>query len=166
MTSDIGETFWAYSLGVYARPGVAERLIDLQDNLGVDVNIILFCLWCSKTGRGPLDLALFKAIIAASAPWQRGVVSAIRALRRELKPGVPHIPATASNAVREEIKRLEIECERIEQELLAEWAPPVIEPASESDAHAALAAYFAAMGLAESVEIRARVEELVKSCAL
>ena len=37
--------FWRFSLALYARPGVAEALIALQDRAGLDVNLILFGLW-------------------------------------------------------------------------------------------------------------------------
>ncbi|MGC2412860.1 MAG: TIGR02444 family protein, partial [Stellaceae bacterium] len=40
-----GEAFWRFSLALYARPGVAEALIALQDRAALEVNLILFGLW-------------------------------------------------------------------------------------------------------------------------
>jgi len=38
---DAGEAFWRFSLALYARPGVAEALVELQDRAGRDVNLQL-----------------------------------------------------------------------------------------------------------------------------
>jgi len=40
-----GEAFWRFSLAFYARPGMADALIALQDRAGLDVNLMLFALW-------------------------------------------------------------------------------------------------------------------------
>src|ERR1700687_1199682 len=40
-----GEAFSRVSLALYARPGVAEALIRIQDRAARDVNVILFGLW-------------------------------------------------------------------------------------------------------------------------
>jgi len=37
------DRFWAFSLALYGKPGVAPALLGLQDRLGVDVNLLLFC---------------------------------------------------------------------------------------------------------------------------
>ena len=37
--------FWRFSVKFYAEPGVAQACIDLQDQAGVDVNILFFLLW-------------------------------------------------------------------------------------------------------------------------
>src|SRR5216683_2473203 len=36
-----GEAFWRFSLALYARPGVADALITIQDRAARDVNLIL-----------------------------------------------------------------------------------------------------------------------------
>jgi uncharacterized protein (TIGR02444 family) len=51
------ESFWRFSLMVYARPGVAEALIGLQDRAGHNVNLILFGLWLGLCEAVPLDAA-------------------------------------------------------------------------------------------------------------
>ena len=40
-----GEGFWRFSLAFYARPGVADALIALQDRAESEVNLVLFGLW-------------------------------------------------------------------------------------------------------------------------
>ena len=50
MTDD-NASFWAFSLKAFAKPPVAQACLDLQDRLGVDVNVLLFLLWCARRGR-------------------------------------------------------------------------------------------------------------------
>ena len=80
-----GEALWRFSLALYARPGVADALIALQDRAGRDVNLILFALWLGATRARRLDPAELAAAEAAIAPLNAGVVHPLRRLRRELK---------------------------------------------------------------------------------
>ena len=43
--------FWQFSVKFYAVPGVAQACIDLQDQAGVDVNILFFLLWNATQNR-------------------------------------------------------------------------------------------------------------------
>jgi uncharacterized protein (TIGR02444 family) len=79
------ESFWRFSLMVYARPGVAEALIGLQDRAGHNVNLILFGLWLGLCEVVPLDAAGLARAKAAIAPLDRDVVVPLRQLRRTLK---------------------------------------------------------------------------------
>ena len=49
MQNDDGR-FWAFSLDVYGRPGVAPACLALQDRHGLDVNLLLFCCWAASQG--------------------------------------------------------------------------------------------------------------------
>ena len=44
-TENAGEAFWRFSLAFYARPGVADALIALQDRAGSTSILMLFGLW-------------------------------------------------------------------------------------------------------------------------
>jgi uncharacterized protein (TIGR02444 family) len=79
------ESFWRFSLMVYARPGVAEALIGLQDRAGHNVNLILFGLWLGLCEAVPLDAAGLARAKAAIAPLDRDVVVPLRQLRHTLK---------------------------------------------------------------------------------
>src|SRR5262249_29851992 len=105
------EELWQFSLALYARPGVPEACLALQDRHGVDVNLVLACLWAAASGRGALDRARIAALRADSEPWQRDVVAPLRAVRRRLKDG-------PGPAFRERLKALELEAERLEQQRL------------------------------------------------
>ena len=77
-TNDAGEAFWRFSLALYARPGVAEALIALQDRAGRDVNLMLFALWAGAVRRVALDAGALAAAEAAigglRVPTNAGIV--------------------------------------------------------------------------------------------
>ena len=109
--------FWSFSLQVYGKPGVAEACIALQDGLGLDVNLLLYCCWHGRAHR-KLDEAGLRRAMAAVEGWQREVVQPLRAVRRRLKSGVPPITARECLALRRKVTDLEIESERIAQTAL------------------------------------------------
>lgn len=109
--------FWDFSLGVYARPGVAEACLALQERQGLDVNLLLFCCWAGARGHALTGDELAR-LIAAVRPWQEGVVKPLRAARRWLKLQTT-APGEEAAALRGRIKEQELAAERIEQQLLA-----------------------------------------------
>src|SRR5262249_46833557 len=108
----MSEPLWEFSLALYARPGVPEACLALQDRHGLDVNLVLASLWAATGGRGALDGARIAALRDASQAWQEQVVAPLRGVRRRLKGG-------PEREFREQLKALELEAERIEQGLLA-----------------------------------------------
>jgi uncharacterized protein (TIGR02444 family) len=122
--------FWEWSGAAYARAGSAEALLKLQDEFGLDVNILLWCCWCAQTKRPVSDLALREAI-QATAEWSRDVTSVLRKARRALK--TPPLAINAG-ALCNAVKDAELEAERLEQALLENLAGGV--DAGRVDAHA------------------------------
>ncbi len=90
--------FWAWSLAVYGRPGVAETCLRLQDEAGFDVNLVLLLLFLAATGRRPLDAADVAALERAVAPFRLYALGPARAARRALKAagGPPYAAAKAA----------------------------------------------------------------------
>lgn len=106
--------FWSFSLDFYARPGVAETCLDLQDSHGLDVNLVLYCCW-----RGTiLTQAQLQAAIALTAPSRSEIVQPLRTLRRRLKPGFPPFPEAGVQGLRKRIADAELEAERLQQQAL------------------------------------------------
>jgi uncharacterized protein (TIGR02444 family) len=150
------EALWRFSTAFYARAGVAEALIKLQDRAGFDVNLILFALWSGLSGRNRFTAAELAAAERAAGPIRSDLVEPLRALRRRLRSN----PDADIQELREEIKRLELSAERILQNRLARIART---PGGENDpasrhaaAEANLALYLglAAAGSAEAAIIR------------
>ena len=74
------DSFWRFSLMVYARPGVAPALIRLQDRGGHNVNLILFGLWLALCRGKRLDAAALERARAAMVQIDRDVVQPLRRL--------------------------------------------------------------------------------------
>jgi uncharacterized protein (TIGR02444 family) len=140
---DAPQNFWNFSLGLYGRPGVAPALLGLQDALGLDVNMLVFCCWAASCGR-VLSAADLDAVEAVAEPWQNEVVKPLRALRRRLKGGFPPLPQGRIEAYRKGFSDLEIEGEHIAQEAMEAALPQsTAGPGSAALTAANLKAYFA-----------------------
>ncbi len=137
MTPADDGTFWSFTLGLYGKPGVAPALIGLQDRLGLDVNMLLYCCWAGAEGR-LLSRDDLKAVEAVAEPWQSEVVRPMRALRRRLKGGFGVMPADRVAAYRKRVNELEIEGEHIAQNAMAQ--PPRGERRAGATAAAVIAA--------------------------
>ena len=138
--------FWRFSLRFYALPDVAPACLALQDEANVDVNLMLFLLFLAENGRAITrdDVA---GLDASIAPWRTQVVEPLRALRRRLKSGIGEIPSATSEGLRNMVKKIELEAERLEQGRLENAAPILGKPAPRNDAaRANLAAYEAYLG--------------------
>lgn len=101
---------WQFSVRVYAMPGVSAGLVGLQDEHGLDVNLLLACAWAGVEGPGRLSPAILRRCQAAVADWQSQVIQPLRALRRDLPPG---------SAGRRRVGAVELAAEHAEQLLLA-----------------------------------------------
>ncbi len=110
-----GEAFWRFSLALYARPGVADALIALQDRAARDVNLILFGLWLGASRGHRLAAGELAGARAAVAPFTTAAVAPLRQLRRQLKGAAD--PDFA--ALRRRIAGLELAAERRVQHRLA-----------------------------------------------
>ena len=112
-----GSPFWRFSLQFYRRPGVAEACIVLQEESGVDVNLLLFLLWHATQQRrlSAPDIAALEQKIAA---WREQTVIPLRAIRRALKTPPALVEAGTAEAFRTRIKAVELEAERLQQEAM------------------------------------------------
>lgn len=109
---------WDWSLGVYARDGVAAAAIRLQDRAGLDVNLLLWCLWAGVVRRSDVGAAGVAAAVAAVGRWPEEVVRPLRAARRALK-GYAHPDPALVAALRERVAADEFAAEQGQQRLLA-----------------------------------------------
>ncbi len=139
-----GSPFWHFSLGFYRRSEVAAACIRLQDEAGVDVNLLFFLLWNASHKRR-LSASDVEAADRRVADWRQTVIIPLRELRRTLKSMPAMIESGASEVFRTKIKGLELEAERLQQETLYDLARSATlgEPAAsaEAAARANVAAY-------------------------
>ena len=120
----MGSPFWNFSLAVYGVSAVQDECLDLQDQFGLDVNLVLLCAILGA-GHG---VALTSDDISSARQevrhWHEQIVCTLRAARRRLKT-IELKDAEAAKAaaqLRSQVKAAELESERIEQAMLEQWA--------------------------------------------
>jgi uncharacterized protein (TIGR02444 family) len=114
---------WAFALAIYARAGVAEACLALQNEAGVDVMLLLMTIFAAVKRRVLLTADEIRALDETCRPWCEQIVGKLRAIRTELKTGPRPAPSEATEPFRSKIKALELEAERFENQLLAECLP-------------------------------------------
>lgn len=103
--------FWDWALAAYAKPEVAETCLILQDHFEQNVPVLLWGAWNAATGRRPDEETLEAACDMARA-YDRVVVAPLRAVRRTLKSPIPDIETEHRQALRTQVKALELDAER------------------------------------------------------
>lgn len=106
---------WTFSLAVYGGNGVADECLDLQERLGLDVNILLLAAFTGAVEAVQLESRDITAASAAVADWQSEIVRPLRQARRALK-------TASAEALRAQVKASELEAEKIEQTMLWQWS--------------------------------------------
>jgi uncharacterized protein (TIGR02444 family) len=114
---------WAFALEIYARPGVAEACLALQNNAGVDVMILLTVTFAAIRHRKLLTADEIKALDEACHPWREQIVWPLRNIRSRLKTGPAPAPSKEAEQFRSKIKAVELDAERLQNQLLAECLP-------------------------------------------
>ena len=120
--SDSGHPFWEFSLQLYARHGVAEASLALQDRFDADVNMLFFVLWAAENYR-TLNVADIRELIALVRLWRDEVVRPLRVARRFLKTTTWKTSETDS--LRKRIQEQELDAERLQQLFLEARLDPL-----------------------------------------
>jgi uncharacterized protein (TIGR02444 family) len=109
--------FWQFSIRFYRNPEVAAACIALQDDAGVDVNVLLFLLW-NATLKRTLSADAVAELDRRIGAWREAAVVPLRAVRRALKVPPPVIEAGTAEAFRNRVKAVELEAERVQQQTM------------------------------------------------
>lgn len=130
--------FRDWSALAYGAPGAEETLLALQDAHGLNVVLLLWCVWIAARFGEPDEAAMRRAMMVADE-WETGVVAPIRRVRRLLKS------KPAVDALRAQVKAVELAAEAELQSALEALAALHLRPAADGDAAArarrTLAAY-------------------------
>ena len=105
--------FWRFSLALYSEAGVAEECLALQQAIGADINLLLFCVWAGSRGI-VLEGGDIERVMGRVAAWQDHVVRPLRSVRQNMKS----LELEDSENFRGRVKSVEIEAEQIEQAML------------------------------------------------
>lgn len=152
-------SLWDFSLALYPQAGVADCCLQLQDEQGANVNILLWCSWLGAKGYllDKSQLAEAQALIYA---WDQNYILPLRQLRRQMKAefGVNDVGV---EAVRSSIKQAELQAERQLQYWLEQQAQ-LWNSAPDSDTEKTIRAnvdcYLSALGVAaHMIELAANV---------
>lgn len=116
--------FWDFSIAVYGADLVADECLTLQDQFGLDVNLLLLGAFVGARHGVALTADDIASARAEVASWQKDIVTTLRETRRALKPmGLRDTDAgKAAAELRMRVKAAELESERIEQVMLEQWA--------------------------------------------
>ncbi len=112
---------WRFSLKFYRQPSVSEACIALQDECGVDVNLLLFLLWLASDDR-QLSVEEVRMLDDNVRDWRNLTIVPIRDARRKLKGADTLVDPGAQEAFRTKVKAVELEAERLQQEALYAFA--------------------------------------------
>jgi uncharacterized protein (TIGR02444 family) len=104
--------FWQYTCDFYSRPGITNACLTLQDQLGLNVNLLLLLCWCEQNNK-QLSGQQLDLLIHAVAKWHREYTQPLRELRRKLA-----LDDKASVKAKQSIFDVEMELEKTEQRLL------------------------------------------------
>jgi uncharacterized protein (TIGR02444 family) len=120
----MGSKFWGFSLAVYGAEAVEPECLRLQDQFGLDINVLLLCAFIGAVRGITLTAGDIAAVRAEAAAWHDDIVKSLRAARRRLK--TIELPdariADAAAQLRDRVKAAELESEYVEQLMLERWA--------------------------------------------
>lgn len=104
--------FWRFSLAIYSTPGISAECLALQETIGINVNLLLFCAWIGAEHQIRLTQTELDEFSANVHDWHEQVIGPLRRARQALKVigGHAHL--------REKVKMVELEAEQIEQAML------------------------------------------------
>ena len=111
-------SFWDFSLRLYAGDGMAPICLEVQNRHAADINLLLFCAWAGVLGHR-LDGADMATAKQAVGRWNGEIVVALRGLRTKLKTDAMGAAPELAEAIRTEIKRAELNAEHGEQIMLS-----------------------------------------------
>ena len=147
---------WDWAVRAYAAEGVSEACLHLQDAAGQNAPLLLWAAWAARTGRAPNPDTLEAACDIARA-WQEAAIAPLRAVRRTLKGPNPDLENADREAVRAQVKAVELEAER---RLLA--ALEALSPSAEAAPAPALEALVAVARRWSPMTPRAGLVELAE----
>ncbi|WP_182915239.1 TIGR02444 family protein [Rhodopseudomonas palustris] len=164
--TDLDGPHWTFALDIYGRAGVQPACLRLQDEFGVDVNVLLICLYGGSKlgiGIGEREVALLDETVAA---WRSEIVQPMRAIRRQLKTvSSPCLPGD----LRDTVKHAELRAEQVELAMLAESIrklPTASAPDLRAALHAVTAYYAAQLSQpGDHATAEAAIETLLGACS-
>jgi uncharacterized protein (TIGR02444 family) len=170
---DLEADSWAFALEIYARPGVAEACLKLQNEAGVDVMMFLMVAYAAVRHRIFLAPSEIRTLDETCRPWREQIVRPIRAIRSGLKSGPLPAPNSETEQFRSKVKAIELAAERLQNQLLAECLPlrppeqNAVDPEELRSVLRSVVTYFLeAHGRTQLAELLPSIDEIVEAATL
>lgn len=109
----LGE-FWQFSIAIYSSSTVSDACLWLQDEFGIDVNVLLFVLFCGHRGYA-ITVDDIERLENDLRPWRENVIHPIRRVRRWLKQQTNYGDV---DTFYQTLLAYEIECEKRQQRMM------------------------------------------------
>ena len=158
--------FWDFSHQLYDKDGVAEICLKLQEELGVDVNLFLFCYWIAHFKYAPSEIE-WAQILEFSKSWKTKIVQPLRNTRKSLKKLLKNHPENSDfTELLRNLKSDELLAEKIQQEAMQSLLKTTEADAqtfSSKDAMINLSYYFSKLDIAQTEELKSGLLKIAES---
>ncbi|MGE0846139.1 MAG: TIGR02444 family protein, partial [Flavobacteriaceae bacterium] len=138
------------ALAFYAGEGVAPACLALQDEASVDVIVLILAVFAAVERGVVLSDSGLREADRLVAGWRKEIVHPLRGVRRTLKSGPDPAPSAQTEALRNRIKKAELDAEQVELAMLYEWlagrTPGTAGPEEAERVPGRVAAYFHGRG--------------------
>ena len=162
--------FWDFSNQLYDKDGVTEICLNLQEELEVDVNLVLFCYWIAYFKHGP-SVAEWTKIFKFSINWQKHTVKPIRNARKSLsiKRTSNNVEDTDYTELRRQLKINELRAEKIQQDTIQSFIKVKSKENnsfSSDEALTNLSYYFSLLNITQTKKIKEKLLMIAEKAAL
>jgi uncharacterized protein (TIGR02444 family) len=110
---------WDWTVEAYGHPGVPDACLELQDRHGQNTSFLLWAVWAEAC-----EPPVLRAAAEAARAWETAAVAPLRAARRNMKGPKAPVDDAAREALREEVRALELAAERLLMETLETRTSP------------------------------------------
>ncbi len=115
-------SFIDFSAQMFRKPGIADACLFVQERYGLNVNLVLFCVWVADCGGGSLTAEHLQEAWRRLADWHKQVIKPLRDIRRVSRNEALGIPEFLRDGFVPQVEAAEQEAERVAQYVLAEFA--------------------------------------------
>ncbi|MGH1485405.1 MAG: TIGR02444 family protein [Cellvibrionaceae bacterium] len=107
-------SLWDFAIDLYNKPGVETTCLQLQDEHGFDIPLLLFCCWAGWR-YGAVSVEQLQPVINFSQEWSEQNIQPLRDMRRAMKYGYSQqwpVDQSDYEDLRQQVKKAELMSER------------------------------------------------------